>query len=88
MSPGIDLFTMPRCQIDNIPFNCNDRFNPIFNNLGKKKNPEGVQVELGPIISEIHQCDVAKLIFFHVIAIMDSIRYLTKLEGKILNEFR
>ena len=53
-----------------------------------KKNPEGVQVELGPIIREIHQCDVAKLIFFHVIAIMDSIRYLTKLEGKILNEFR
>jgi len=78
---------MQHCQIDIFPFNCHDGFHPIFNQI-RGENPEGIQVELKPIIREIHQYDVAKLIFFHVIAIMDSIRYLTKLEGKILNEFR
>ena len=51
---------MRRCQIDIFPFNCHDGFHPIFNQI-RGENPEGIQVELEPIIKEIHQCDVARL---------------------------
>ena len=78
---------MRRCQIDIFPCNCDNGFHPIFNKIGGK-NPKRIQVKLGSTARQIYQCAVARLTFFHLIAMMDSIRYSIKSGGKILKESR